>query len=149
MGLVIENLLIYNIVAPQPFIQHRNEMPRMNFLKSSIAEFPWFGWPALVLWILTMALAIIQFLKNPATALGGLALSTSMLACLTFNFLLHLGYGAEPFLYSTDWTYALVLFMAVNFRQPIARHWEKALLLTLLMTVIVNNLWFLYLLQGM
>jgi hypothetical protein len=39
-------------------------------------------------------------------------LPLAFLLCLLFNFLIHLNYGQELFLYSPDWTYALILFTA-------------------------------------
>jgi hypothetical protein len=98
-------------------------MPRFNFLKGTLMEFAWFGWPAGVLWISTVALAVFQFIKNFPAKRNETILSVSMLACLMFNFLLHLGYGAEPFLYSADWTYALVLFIAINLQDLTHKAW--------------------------
>ncbi|GAB4504958.1 MAG: hypothetical protein Fur0043_19530 [Anaerolineales bacterium] len=65
LGLMTENLLVYDIVAPQPYFHTREQSkPRFNFLPSSISQYPWFGWPALGLWLAACALAIFQFFRN-------------------------------------------------------------------------------------
>ncbi|GAB4504959.1 MAG: hypothetical protein Fur0043_19540 [Anaerolineales bacterium] len=72
----------------------------------------------------------------------------ALLACLAFNFVLHLNYGVEPFLYSADWTYALALFAAVNLGAMATSRWFPGALLALVMTIFVNQMWFVYLLAG-
>ena len=42
-------------------------------------------------------------------------LALAFALCILFNFLLHLNYGYEPFLYSPDWAYALIFFIALVF----------------------------------
>jgi hypothetical protein len=39
-------------------------------------------------------------------------LSLTFALCILFNFLLHINYGYEPFLYAPDWAYALVFFVS-------------------------------------
>lgn len=145
VGLMIENFLVYNITPPQPYTSIRNGMPRFNFLKGTLMEFAWFGWPAGVLWISTVALAVSHFIKNFPAKRNETILSVSMLACLMFNFLLHLGYGVEPFLYSADWTYALILFIAINLQDLTHKAWGGNFLMALILAIFFNNLWFLYL----
>lgn len=147
-GLMIENLLIYNVTPPQPYTGMRNGMPRFNFLNGTIREYAWFGWPACILWVLTLILAVLQFIRNIRLRTVGGVLSISMLACMAFNFLLHLGYGAEPFLYSADWTYALLLFTAVNLQDLVHKPWGRAALTALVTAVFINNLWFIYLISA-
>jgi len=140
-GLMAENILVYNIAAPQPYSSIRNEMPRFNFLNGTIGEYAWFGWPALVFWAVILMLAFFGSFRNSDH--GGL--SIALLACLLFNFILHIGYGIEPFLYSTDWTYALILFVAISLGEFAERSWFNIGLLVLVLSVFVNNLWVVYL----
>ncbi len=146
VGLMAENLLIYNIAAPQPFTSIRNEMPRFNFLNSSIRDYFLFGWLALTMWITTLGLALFYFFKNIRQIADKTYLAPAMLACLLFNFLLHIGYGTEPFLYSADWTYALILFAAISLRDLVKREWFSPVLFILTTALFINNLWFVYLL---
>jgi len=145
--LLAENILIYNVASPQPYSSIRNGMPRFNFLNGTILEYPWFGWPALILWIAALGLAFVHFYKNIRSNTTRIYLAISMLACLMFNFLLHVGYGIEPFLYSADWTYALILFTAIALGDLAKFSWFKLALFFSVMAIFMNNLWFLYLIS--
>ena len=147
-GLMAENLFIYNIAAPQPYTDMRNETLRFNFLNGTIGEYRWFGWPALILWLIMAGLALFYFPANLRRQAPYGSLAVSMLACLVFNFLLHIGYGAEPFLYSADWTYAVVLFTAINLNNLGGNNWFKFALFTLVASIFINNMWFLYLIAA-
>lgn len=146
IGLMTENLLVYNVVAPQPYFRTRGEAgPRFNFLPGTIAAYPWFGWPAFGLWLAAVSLAIVRFAKDVRRPLPASRLSLALLACLAFNFVLHLNYGVEPFLYSADWTYALVLFVAINLSEMMQSRWFPPALLALSLAALVNQMWFVYL----
>jgi hypothetical protein len=146
--LMAENLFIYNIAAPQPYTKIRDEVPRFNFLNETIKEYAWFGWPALILWLITLGTAIFYFFKNFHLNPQATHLAAAMLGCLFFNYFLHVGYGVESFLYSPDWTYALVLFTALSLNALTQRNWVKLMLFLLVLSVFVNNMWFLYLIAG-
>jgi hypothetical protein len=143
--LILEDLLVYNIAAPQPYVDTRNQTLRFNFLAGTIMEYIWFGWPALILWIAALSLTFFYFPVNLRLDTPKARLAVSVLACLLFNFVLHMGYGAEPFLYSAGWTYALILFTAINLTSLAERSWFKLMLVLLVSAVFVNNMWFLYL----
>jgi hypothetical protein len=144
VGLLAENLLVYNVAAPQPYSSLRNGMPRFNFLNGSIGNYTWFGWPSPLLWIAVLSLAFFQFIKNIRSSTKQQVLLSALLTCLAFNFLLHIGYGIEPFLYSADWTYALVLFVGVSLSEFAERAWFKTALFGLVAVMLVNNLWLAY-----
>jgi len=149
ISLMTEDLLVYNVVAPQPYFHTREQSkPRFNFLPGSIAQYPWFGWPALGFWLAACALALFQFARNLRRDTPAGHLSLALLGCLAFNFVLHLNYGVEPFLYSADWTYALVLFVTLNLGAMAKYRWFSPALLALLATVFVNQVWFVYWLAG-
>jgi hypothetical protein len=143
-GLMVEDLLIYNIAAPQPNVSMRREMPRFNFLQGAFKDYAWFGLPALILWIGILALGFFYFIKNIRSDSNDKFLALSMLICLIFNLLLHIRYGVEPFLYSADWTYALILFVAVSLNGLVGRAWFKGLTFLLVISVFINNMGFLY-----
>ena len=144
IGLVAEDLFVYNIAAPQPYFSIRNEMPRFNFLSGTIQNYNWFGWPAVILWASTLILALVHLLsRNYPAKYNGLLIS--MFACLIFNFILHIGYGFEPFLYTPNWTYALILIIAIILQNAAKRTWFPILWLFFVMSIFLNNLWLLYL----
>jgi hypothetical protein len=146
-GLLAENLFIYNVAAPQPYTSIRNGMPRFNFLNGTIQEYAWFGWPAMLLWMAALGLAFQQLIKNNRPHSTGNFLAVSMLACLVFNFVLHIGYGIEPFLYSADWSYALILLTAIALVDLAGSGWFNMALFTLVTAIFINNLWFIYLIS--
>ena len=90
-------------------------------------------------------MAMALFIKNIKSISDENYLLITMLVCLAFNFILHIGYGTEPFLYSTDWTYALILFAAIGLQEYSEKNWLKYTLMTLIVFVFVNNMWVLYL----
>jgi hypothetical protein len=143
-GLMVEDILIYDIAAPQPYLSIRKEMPRYNLLNGTIQEYVWFGWPAPILWIITLGGAFYLFFKNIRNNSGYKYLSVSMLFCLFINFLLHIGYGVEPFLYSADWTYALILFTAITLNELNKHAWFKIALFALVSSTLLSNLWLIY-----
>jgi len=73
-----------------------------------------------------------------------LRLSAALLLCLAFNFGLHLRYGREFLLYSPNWLYALVLFLALSWAQW-RREWAQGALQVFLAFLLMSNLHFLYL----
>lgn len=144
--LLIRTILLYSVVAPQPFVFTQEVggiFPRFNFFRISPGNFQFssynglgnylvFAWAALVL------IAGILFVWNLIrTRKADLPLAFGL--CLLFNFVLHLLYGYEPFLYSPDWTYALVFFVALGFA-PLAKYrWFQAGLLLFLVLLAYNQ----------
>jgi hypothetical protein len=143
IGLVAENLFIYNIAAPQPYLSIRNEMPRFNFLNGSIRNYIWFGWTAVFGWGLVLLLLPAYLFRCNRSARDN-SLYLALLACLLFNFLLQLGYGIEPFLYSPGWTYALILIVATAFQDAAKQTRGLTAFFLLTFFILLNNLWFLY-----
>jgi hypothetical protein len=143
--LLAENIFIYNITAPQPYTKMRDDMPRFNFLDGTIREYVWFGWPSLILWSALLAMAFFLFFKNFNLNSPLAHLSLALLSCLVFNYFLHIGYGVELFLYSADWTYALVLFTAINLSAYAAENRFKFAVFSIVISVFINNMWLLYL----
>lgn len=146
-GLMIENLLLYNIVAPQPYISMRNEMPRFNFLPGTIQNYIWFGLPAFVSWLIVLIIGFVSipFVYKYSQVL--FRLTIALLTCLLINFALHISYGVEPFLYSADWTYALLLVIVIGLQNIAQKTWFIVGWLLLAIFVTINNLWFIYLIS--
>jgi hypothetical protein len=135
--------LFHNVVAPTPilytgdipFVQFRFFKPEINSL--SKYETPLQNFTAR-LWMGLLVLAVltyfINFKKN-----NHKPISLALLACILMNVGLHLRYGKELFLYSPNWTYALILLAGLGW-QGIARHkWFQAVLLLFLIFLVINN----------
>ncbi|GAB4549498.1 MAG: hypothetical protein Fur002_26640 [Anaerolineales bacterium] len=122
-------MFLYAVVAPEKpyvFLKEMNEdFPRFNLFKIepgtfSLSAYHGLGNILIAAWALMMlaggALFIHSLLRRAASPF---ALAFAL--ALAFNFALHLNYGFELFLYTPDWTYALVLFLALAFA-PLANN---------------------------
>ena len=58
---------------------------------------------------------------------------------LLFYFVLHLQYGKDTFLYATNWTYAITLFLALAWRDLSGKRWFQMLLLVFILLLLANN----------
>jgi hypothetical protein len=133
----------HNVAAPTPifydkdipFIQFRFFKPEINEL--SRYDLPIQGATPLI-WLGLLEFAGVMFLlnlkKNPH-----LRLSIALIGCMALNVLLHLRYGKELFLYTPNWTYALVLFVGLAWQSVSNRKWFQALLLLFLILLVWNN----------
>ncbi|HCK66555.1 MAG TPA: hypothetical protein DHW49_09835 [Anaerolineae bacterium] len=145
IGLMIENLFLYNVIAPEPYMSIRNDMPRFGFLNGSIFQFTWIGNIAVVIWEVLLVIAVIYFFQNFSKKEKVFFVSLSLIACIFFNFALQVGYGPEIFLYTAGWTYAVILFVAINLRYLFKKKWAQWSIFIFVTMSLINNLWFLYL----
>jgi hypothetical protein len=148
----VRNLAFYTVVAPGEFFtlpDPGKPLPRISFFNFEPGTFsysPYDGFGNLVLfaWLFLAGFAGIRFLWSlrkrenwqNATTLFSLAL----LANLAFNLIFHILYGEDPFLYSADWAYALILIVGINLPRGA---WSKLYLLGFLLLLMVNNYLFL------
>ena len=131
--MLARNILLYSIVAPRPFILTKEvggTFPRFNFFQLtpgnySFSSYEGLGKVLILTWAVLLAAAALAFLWRSVRS-RRLDLSAAFPLVILFNFILHLGYGYEPFLYSADWTYALVLFVAVSLSSLGKRRWFQA-----------------------
>ena len=138
---------MYGIVAPTPFILTEElgmTAPNFRTFEITVGEFHVAGYSGLAdvtakLWLLILAAAFVFFAwrwfkekPRPLFTLG-------LLVCVGFNFALHLVYGDDPMLYSPDWVYALVLFMAFTFAPLANRKWIQLALIGFLVLMMVVN----------
>ena len=67
-----------------------------------------------------------------------------LLGALGFNFLMHLFYGTELFLYTSYWVYAFVLFIALALSDFSEKQWFQWGLIVFVLMLMVNNIGFIY-----
>ncbi len=119
--LLIRTIFLYTVIAPQPYVFGKEvggTFPRFNFFKIvpgtfSYSSYNGLGKVLVFTWALLLLASGIFFLLNLIRARKfnpGLAFAL----CVLFNFILHLNYGYEPFLYSPDWAYALIFFVGLS-----------------------------------
>lgn len=119
--LILRTIFLYSVIAPKPYVfveEVGGTFPRFNFFKIipgtfSFSSYDGLGNAIILVWaILLFASGMIFIRSLLKTRKADICLA--FVLCIIFNFILHLNYGYEPFLYSPDWTYALVLFVALS-----------------------------------
>jgi len=116
---LVRTVFLYTTVAPDVYVL-RDEVgsyfPEFRFFKISPGVFSYsgyddFGTALVLIWCIMMLVAGGMFLwKLIRTRKPDLMLAFAL--CLLFNLVLHGYYGQELFLYSPDWAYALIFFVA-------------------------------------
>ena len=140
---LVRAFFFHNIAAPTP-IFYDKDIPfiQFRFFKPEIDELSQYDLPIQTVtswvWLGLLLFAGVMFLlnlkKNPH-----LRLSIALMGCMALNLLLHLRYGKELFLYTPNWTYALVLLVGLSWQSLSTRKWFQALLLAFLILIAWNN----------
>jgi len=156
VGVVSRTVFLYGVVAPTPMesIARKNTDPlteyeTFNYRSHLKAWYNGAAYVPLVLWLILFASALFYFLKNARTS-SDTPLMLGLLTSVAFNFLLHMNYGTELFLYSTFWTYLLIFFTALALAEFAGRRWLEIVLAVLVLMLMINNGWFiLVILRGL
>jgi hypothetical protein len=146
-SLIARAIPLYGVVAPTPFVLTEElgmDVPNFRTYQILLGEFLVAGYRGLAditvkLWIVLLGIAGILFLldlfKSPKQALFPL----SLLLCIGFSFSLHLVYGDDPVLYSPNWVYALILFVALALKRwADQRSLQLSLIIFLVMLMSTN-----------
>lgn len=148
--LLVRTMFLYTIIAPKPYVFYGDvggAFPRFNFFKIIPGTFSYSAYDGLgnilvMAWALLLLTAGIMFIVNLIrTKKIDLALTFAL--CLLFNFILHINYGYEPFLYSPDWAYALIFFAALALAPLAKNKFFQAALLLFLTLLAYNQIQFL------
>lgn len=126
--LLIRTIFLYTVIAPQPYVftsEVGGTFPRFNFFKITPELFSYSSYHGsanllIIAWAVLLLTAGVLFLWNLIRT-RKMDLSFVFVLCILFNFTLHLNYGYEPFLYSPDWAYALIFFVALSLA-PLAKN---------------------------
>ena len=149
---IVRSFLFYNVVAPEPIL-YTKDIPftQFRFFKPEIQRLS--GYDTLLqtftasFWLALLVLAVISFVinfrQNKYTRY-----SIALSACILLNVSFHLRYGKELFLYSPNWTYALILLLGLAWVGVSRYKWFQVLLLLFLICLIANNLSLLYTLMS-
>lgn len=151
-SLIVRAILLYGIVAPKPFILTKElgaNFPNFRTFQITIGEFHVAGYTGLAditvkFWMIILMAAgilfILNFLRSPKQAL----FSMGLVLCLGFSLVLHTVYGDDPLLYSPNWVYALVLFVALSLQKWADRKWLQITMIVFLALMMVVNLNLIY-----
>lgn len=147
-GVVGRTIFMYGVVAPTPLesIARKNTDPLMEYktfdYRAHIhAWYNGLAYAPLILWLIFFAGALFLFFKNFRTSVH-IPLMLGLLFSIAFNYLLHMNYGTELFLYSPFWTYLLVFFVSLAFAEFAGRRWFEVGLAIFVVMLMINNAWF-------
>lgn len=144
-------MFLHSIVAPDPLVMQR-ELP---FLKVWIVEvsrklYPneinpmrvseydtRFGTALAFAWLLLILFGVFGFLKNIKKQDN--RFSYAFIFIILFSFALHQKFGKELFLYATNWAYAIILLLALAWKEFADKRWFQIILLVFITLMLVNN----------
>jgi hypothetical protein len=126
--LLVRTMLLYTVIAPVPYVfgeEVGGTFPRFNFFRIapgtySFSSYDGLGNMLVIAWAVLLLVSGVFFLRDLIRTRKA-DLRLAFVLCLLFNFILHLNYGYEPFLYSPDWAYALIFFVALSLA-PLAKN---------------------------
>ncbi|GAB4564823.1 MAG: hypothetical protein Fur0017_00850 [Anaerolineales bacterium] len=139
-------MTLHSFVAPKPLtIDDEFAFTKVWMFRASIKKDPMrlanyetlLGDGLVIVWAGLLVLGGVLFLKNIVKKYDGY--SIAFLVTLLFYFLLHMRYGKDVFLYATNWTYAISLFLALAWRDLADRRWFQVILLVFVLLLLVNN----------
>jgi hypothetical protein len=148
VGAVGRTVFLYSIVAPTPMqdIANKNtdliaKFETFNYRSHELAWYEGAAYVPLILWLALLGAAFFYFFKNLRSSCHT-PLMLGLLGSVLFNFLLHMNYGTELFLYSTFWTYLLVFFTALALADFAGKRWLEIVLAVFVLMLMLNNGWF-------
>jgi hypothetical protein len=147
-SLISRSILLYGIVAPTPFILTQElgmEVPNFRTYQILLGEFHVAGYRGFAdvtvkFWVLILAAAAVLFIVDIFRSPRRTLFPFGLVACMGFSFVLHLFYGDDPMLYSPNWVYALVLFVALVLQKWADTKWLQLVMILFLVMLITTNL---------
>jgi hypothetical protein len=145
-NLLIRVMALHSIVAPNPLIIDDGfPFVKTWMFRAAIDNDPMmlatyntpFNSTLAYFWMGLIILGGFLFLKNFFKQDNRFFLT--FLLILLFNFILHLKYGMDVFLYSANWTYTIVLFLALAWKEFANQRWFQILLLIFVILLVINN----------
>lgn len=151
-SLIARAVPLYGVVAPTPFVLKEElavEYPNFRTYQILLGEFhvaPYRGLGDITVkfWIIILAVASMLFILNLFSSPKQVMLPLSLALCVGFSFVLHMFYGDDPMLYSPNWVYALILFVALTLQRWADRRWLQVSLIAFLGLLISTNLGLIY-----
>jgi hypothetical protein len=147
-SLVVRAILLYGIVAPKPYILTKElgaNFPNFRTFQITIGEFHVAGYTGLAditvkFWIIILATAGILFILSLLKTPKQMWFSMGLVLCVGFSLVLHTVYGDDPLLYSPNWVYALVLFVALSLQRWADHKWLQITMIVFLSLIMTVNL---------
>jgi len=146
-GTLLTHVMFFDsIVAPDPLIL-KEEIPFLKvwMFRAAIKGTPmriakydtWLGTSLAYGWLAFLLLGGVLFLKNFKGQDSRFFFAFILI--LLFHFIVGMQYGKDVFLYATNWTYAIILFLALAWRELANKKWFQISLLVFIALLLVNN----------
>ncbi|MFC1497794.1 discoidin domain-containing protein [Verrucomicrobiota bacterium] len=135
---LLSHIFYFNIAAPSPLLRHDTLM----FDLRSFACYSFVGCLTITLWSILAALSIYLFSRGHRR---WSKIQAGLLLCILFNVFLHMFYGDDFFIYTTNWTFIVIAATALTFSSGISRPMNRLtniLLSGLVCLTIFNNYMF-------
>ncbi|NJN79930.1 MAG: hypothetical protein HC797_05340 [Anaerolineales bacterium] len=142
---LIRVIALNSIVAPYPIL-YKEDIPFIKiwmFLATTkgvlrVAEYKdVFSSFVVYIWSGFMLLGGVLFLKNIRKQDNRFPFAFILITL--FSFALHMRYGRDVFLYSSNWTYAIILFLALAWKEFADKLWFQISLLAFIFLLLINN----------
>ncbi len=139
---ILRVMFLHSIVAPDPLIL-KEEIPFLKvwIFKANpmrLSEYnTGFDTILAYIWLGLLLSGGVLFLKGWKKRDN--RFPHAFILILLLNFVLHLQYGKDIFLYSTNWTYAIILFLALAWKELAEKRWFQITLLVFLALLLENN----------
>lgn len=148
LQVVSRSVLLYGVVGPKPLavVSEKPPFPTIDMKTfdlrtGKLASYKGLANLPLALWLTLLGGGLLMFVKN-YRASKHTPLMLGLLGALGFNFLMHLFYGTELFLYTPYWVYALILFTALALSNFAGQRWFEVALALIVLVLMTNNLGF-------
>ena len=143
---MVRAILLYEMVAPKPFVLTKElvQISQLPYFQMTIGEFQC-GLTGLAditvkFWMILLATAGILFILSLLKTPKQMWFSIGLILCLGFSLILHTIYGDDPLLYSPNWVYALVLFVALSLQRWADQKWLQITMIVFLGLMMIVNL---------
>ena len=140
---MLRSIFLYSVAAPEPVVVDGViPFPQSRFYHAESGRLAEYETPLQTVtaaaWLILLLLAGASLVINRSSV--DFRLLLALLLCIAFNALLLVRYGKEFFLYSANWSYALVLAAVVAWAKLMQSKWFQLGLLLFLGLLLLNNL---------
>lgn len=139
-------MLLHSFIAPEPLLL-KEDLPfvKVWLFRAALKNVPLqiaryetdLGNALVLVWLVLVGAGGLLSIKNLFKHDFGFPLAFILITL--FSFVLHMRYGRDVFLYSTNWTYAITLFLALAWREFSDRRWLQTGLFTFIVLLMLNN----------
>ncbi len=145
LNVVSRSVLLYGIVGPDVIeaVSEKPPFPTIDIKtfevrSGDLASYKGLANLPLALWLILLGGAFVIFAMD-MRASKHTPLILGLLGALGFNFIMHLFYGTELFLYTPYWVYSLVLFVALALSKFADKQWFQWGLAVTVLVLMVSN----------